>query len=111
MLEHAKMTVVCSLRFGRSTLSYGTQCAAMNGIPASIVARATNLATLICQGEDLVTICAPMSPEEEEDLEDAEMTGRAFLEHDFSEETCNEHPRRVLENVLGASATGSMSAS
>lgn len=81
-----------------------------NPIPASIIARATNLATLIYQGEDLVTICAPMSPEEEEDLEDAEMTGRAFLEHDFNE-TCNEHPRRVLENVLGTSATGSMSAS
>lgn len=80
----------------------------MNGIPASIVARATNLATLVCQGEDLVTICAPMSPEEEEDLEDAEMTGRAFLELDFDEGTCSEDPRSALEIVLGESTIGSM---
>jgi DNA mismatch repair protein MSH5 len=79
----------------------------MNGIPASIVARASNLATLVCQGEDLVAVCAPMSPEEEEDLEDAEMTGRAFLEQDFDEMASSEDPRSALESVLGGSTTGS----
>ena len=103
--------MMCSLRSGRSTLSYGAQCAAMNGIPASIVARATNLATLVCQGEDLVTVCAPISPEEEEDLGDAERTGRAFLEYDFGEVTCSEDPRSLLETVLGVSGIGSMFAS
>jgi DNA mismatch repair protein MSH5 len=105
------MPAVCSLRSGRSTLSYGTQCAAMNGIPAPIVARATNLATLVCQGEDLVAVCAAMSPEEEEDLEDAEMTARAFLEQDFDELASNKDPRSALDSVLGESTTGSASLS
>lgn len=94
---------VSRLRPGRSTLSYGTQCAAMNGIPAPIVSRAANLATLVCQGEDLVALCAPMSPEEEEDLEDAELTARAFLEQSFDELASDEDPRSALEGVL---ATG-----
>jgi DNA mismatch repair protein MSH5 len=101
------MPAVPSLRPGRSTLSYGTHCAAMNGIPSPIVTRAANLATLVCQGEDLVTVCAEISPEEEEDLEDAEMTGRAFLEQDFDGLASSEDPRSALESVLGGSTTGS----
>ena len=80
----------------------------MNGIPAPIISRAANLASLACQGEDLVTICAVMSPEEEEDLEDAEMTARAFLEQGFDELGSTEDPRSALESVLGGSTTGSM---
>jgi hypothetical protein len=49
-----------------------------------------------------------MSPEEEEDLEDAEMTGRAFLELDFDEATCSQDPRSALEIALGGSTIGSM---
>jgi DNA mismatch repair protein MSH5 len=74
----------------------------MNGIPAPIISRAVNLANLACQGEDLVAICAAMSPEEEEDLEDAEMTARAFLEQEFDEPTSSEDPRSALESVLGS---------
>jgi DNA mismatch repair protein MSH5 len=88
-------------------LSYGTQCAAMNGIPSPIVARAANLATLVCQGEDLVAVCAAMSPEEEEDLEDAEMTARLFLEQDFDELASSKDPRSALESVLGESTAAS----
>ena len=75
----------------------------MNGIPAPIVSRAANLATLVCQGEDLVAVCAVMSPEEDDDLEDAEITARAFLERDFDELTNSEDPRSALESVLGGS--------
>ena len=97
-----------SLRPGRSALSYGTQCAAMNGIPAPVISRAAILSTLACQGEDLVAICAVMSPEEEEDLEDAEVTARAFLEQGFDDLASSEDPRSALESVLGESTTGSV---
>jgi DNA mismatch repair protein MSH5 len=80
----------------------------MNGIPSPIISRAASLANLACQGEDLVTICAVMSPEEEEDLEDAEMTARAFLEQGFDEPVSSEDPRTALESVLGGSTASSM---
>jgi DNA mismatch repair protein MSH5 len=83
----------------------------MNGIPAPIISRAAGLANLACQGEDLVAVCAVMSPEEEEDLEDAEMTARAFLEQGFDELASSEDPRSALESVLGGSSTGSVIAS
>ena len=83
----------------------------MNGIPAPIVSRAANLATLVCRGEDLVALCAAMSPEEEEDLEDAEMTARAFLQQEFDELMSSEDPRRLLETVLGTSTIRSTSLS
>lgn len=79
----------------------------MNGVPAPIVARAVKLAELTAQGEDLVAVCAGMSPEEEEDLEDAEATARAFLEQGFNELASSGDPRRALESVLGGSVTGS----
>ena len=78
----------------------------MNGIPAPIISRAASLANLACQGEDLVAVCAMMPPEEEEDLEDAEMTARAFLEQEFDELASCEDPRIALESVLGGSTTG-----
>jgi hypothetical protein len=83
----------------------------MNGIPAPIISRAASLANLACQGEDLVTICAVMSPEEKEDLEDAEMTARAFLERGFDEQVSGEDPRSALESVLGGSTAGSVTVS
>jgi hypothetical protein len=80
----------------------------MNGIPSPVISRAASLANLACQGEDLVTICAVMSPEEEEDLEDAEMTARGFLEQGFDELVSSEDPRTALESVLGGSTASSM---
>ena len=79
----------------------------MNGIPAPIVARATTLAELATQGEDLVAVCAVMSQEEEEDLENAEATARAFLGQGFDELVSNGDPRSALDSVLGGSAAGS----
>lgn len=102
-----EVTYLYELQPGRSALSYGTQCAAMNGVPAPIVARAAKLAELVAQGEDLVAVCAAISPEEEEDLEDAETTARAFLEQSFDELASSEDPRSALESVLARSAMGS----
>jgi DNA mismatch repair protein MSH5 len=43
----------------------------MNGISPEIVARANELGALSLQGEDLVAVCAKLSPDEMDDLEDA----------------------------------------
>ena len=83
----------------------------MNGIPAPIISRAASLANMAYQGEDLVAVCSAMPPEEEEDLEDAEMTARAFLEQEFDELASSEDPRSALESVLGGSTTGRVIAS
>ena len=77
----------------------------MNGIPAPIIARAAKIAELATQGEDLVTVCATMSPEEENDLDDAETTARAFLEQNFDALAIGKDPRSALESVFSDGMT------
>jgi DNA mismatch repair protein MSH5 len=43
----------------------------MNGIDASVVARANKIAELLARGENLVATCAGISQTELEELEDA----------------------------------------
>ena len=115
----SEVTYLYNLRPGRSNLSYGAQCAAMNGVPSAVVRRANILSDLIVQGEDLVASCAGISEEEEEDLEDAEACARAFLAYDFGSRDSSEigggrgsssedDPRSVLESILGGSWTESL---
>ncbi|XHG06728.1 hypothetical protein AWENTII_009912 [Aspergillus wentii] len=60
-----------SFRLGRSDKSFGTICAAMNGINPTIVARANELAALSARGENLIAACATLSLEETQALEEA----------------------------------------
>ncbi|KAL8690026.1 MAG: hypothetical protein Q9218_004440, partial [Villophora microphyllina] len=57
-----------NFRPGRSRSSFGTVCAAMNGIDQTIVERADRLGLLSAKGEDLVIACANISKNEEQDL-------------------------------------------
>lgn len=68
--QSAKEQVVYlyNLRAGRSTKSFGTVCAAMNGIAEEIVERAEELVLAEAKGEDLVAVCAVMGREEREEL-------------------------------------------
>ncbi|GAM86102.1 hypothetical protein ANO11243_041120 [Dothideomycetidae sp. 11243] len=66
-----EITYLYSLCPGRSSSSYGTVCAAMNGVPAPVVARAEQLITLGAKGGDLVASCAQLSEDEVEDLREA----------------------------------------
>ena len=75
---NTEVTYLYNLRPGRSTLSYGAQCALMNGIPGSIVERANKIAECSVQGEDLVAVCSAMDPEEAQGLKDAEQIARDF---------------------------------
>jgi DNA mismatch repair protein MSH5 len=81
----SQVTYLYTLTKGRSNLSYGTQCAAMNGIPPNIVRRAAHLADLSVKGEDLVRVCAAITDEEEREFEEAEDVAREFLTMDLGE--------------------------
>ena len=100
----SEVTYLYQLCEGRSTMSYGTQCAAMNGIPSQIVARAADLADHMRRGEDLVAICSNLSTHEEEELADAEAVSRVFLAQDFDKSAGND-VMDVLDSILSAGSS------
>jgi DNA mismatch repair protein MSH5 len=101
------------LRPDRSSESFGTQCAAMNGVPATVVERASLLSRLAVKGEDLVRVCAGVGGrEEEEEMASAERMARGFLEWDLDPEGDGEGEggvedlRGLLEGLLGEEGSG-----
>ncbi|KAJ9201270.1 hypothetical protein DTO164E3_3577 [Paecilomyces variotii] len=80
------ITYLYNFVLGRSSESFGTICAAMNGIPPAIVDRANEIAALSARGENLVAVCAKMSAEETSALEEAEVIARNFVQMSFSSE-------------------------
>lgn len=80
----SEVTYLYNVRSGRSMLSYGAQCAAMNGVPENVVNRACELTNLAMNGKDLVSACSYMPEDEMCELEEAEFVSRAFCEMDLS---------------------------
>jgi DNA mismatch repair protein MSH5 len=107
--HNSEITYLYNLRPGRSDLSYGTQCAAMNGVPIEIVERAVDLARLGHAGEDLVSICSAMKDEEMEELRHAEHAARAFLATDFDRNWTQEELRKALSDMLEVTTETSLS--
>ncbi|KAJ5147421.1 DNA mismatch repair protein MutS core [Penicillium atrosanguineum] len=79
-----QITYLYNFRLGRSSKSFGTICAAINGIDAAIVSRANEIAVLAARGENLVAACATLSVEEIQSLQHANTLARNFLKEDFS---------------------------
>ncbi|PWY83058.1 DNA mismatch repair protein Msh5 [Aspergillus sclerotioniger CBS 115572] len=79
-----QITYLYNFRLGRSDQSFGTICAAMNGISQAIVDRADEIASLSARGENLIAACAMLSAEETQALEDADKLAREFLSLDLS---------------------------
>lgn len=99
---------------GRSSSSFGSRCAAMNGVELAVVERADAIALLLARGEDLRAACTRLSESETEKLEEAESVAREFLEMDMlsplarNGATADGSPalRETLRNVLsGLSST------
>ena len=55
-----RITYLYNYCSGRSNSSYGTRCAAMNGIAQEVVSRAEKLVQLTARGENLVEICGQL---------------------------------------------------
>ena len=66
-----QITYLYNYRPERSNSSFGTCCAAMNGVDRDIVERAEKLILLAARGEDLVEACAALPQDELAELQDA----------------------------------------
>lgn len=66
-----QVTYLYNFREGRSTASFGTCCAAMNGVAPEVVQRAEELVLMIARGEDLVEACAVLPEEVRKELQEA----------------------------------------
>lgn len=84
-----QVTYLFRLVQGRSASSFGTQCAARNGVDKAVVERAEDLTLMLARNEDLRTACAKLAPAEEKRLEEAEGIARLFVEMNLLE------PKRV----------------
>ncbi|KAL2818281.1 muts domain V-domain-containing protein [Aspergillus granulosus] len=94
-----QITYLYTFRLGRSTKSFGTICAALNGINKPIVDRANELTSLAARGEDLIAACAELSGEEMQALQEADALARKFLGMDFSA-SCEGDIRVMLEELV-----------
>ncbi len=99
----SQVTYLYNLRPGRSDLSYGTQCAAMNGISEHIVERACELAQLSSRGEDLVAHCSVLSEDDAVELEFAESAAELFMGQKFDREMTRDELLAMLDAMLEGS--------
>ena len=75
-----QVTYLYQLVPGRSRSSFGTRCAALNGIDEVVVQRAEAIMLLLVKNEDLEVSCSKLSDAETVRLEEAESVARCFME-------------------------------
>ncbi|KIW63518.1 hypothetical protein PV04_08515 [Phialophora macrospora] len=109
--DNTEITYLYNLRPGRSDLSYGTQCAAMNGVPAGVVDRAVELARLAQKGEDLIAICSALTEDAKEEVEHAQSSAQMFVDQDFDRDWTRDELALVLDAMLLAAPSAKTSLS
>ncbi|OBR05161.1 MutS domain V [Colletotrichum higginsianum IMI 349063] len=65
---------------GRSMSSFGSRCAALNGVNTAVVERAEAIVLLLARNEDLGVACAKLDAEAEARLKGSENVARKFLQ-------------------------------
>jgi DNA mismatch repair protein MSH5 len=80
-----QVTYLYQFALGKSVSSFGSRCAAMNGVDPAIVERAESIILQMARHEDLEVVCSKLSKEEAHKLVAAEAIARAFLEEDFTQ--------------------------
>ncbi|KZF26466.1 hypothetical protein L228DRAFT_13019 [Xylona heveae TC161] len=95
----------CSFRPGPSMSSFGTSCAAMNGIDMAVIERAEEFIRLAARGDDLVLACTGLTEQEELEVEAADEIARMFLELDLPDPATEECQtvRVMLESIVTGS--------
>ncbi|KAI1137035.1 muts domain V-domain-containing protein [Hypoxylon sp. FL0543] len=103
-----QVTYLFQLTPGRSIASFGSRCAAMNGIDEAVVERAESIMLMLVRNEDLAVVCSKLSDAETQRLEEAEAVARTFLGQDIKAPPSNGKKARgadgwyrgILEQVL-----------
>lgn len=95
-----QVTYLFRLQPGRGASSFGSRCAAMNGVDTAVVERADALVILLARGEDLRAACARLSEAEVARLEEAEHHARGLLVMDLSDP-----PRKGAQGVRQGEST------
>ncbi|KAJ6786878.1 hypothetical protein PWT90_00019 [Aphanocladium album] len=88
------LTYLFTIQRGRSSSSFGEQCATMNGVPNAVVSRAKAISSIIDRDGDLAASCATLSQTEQIRLETAEEVARRFISYEIG---AGELPREVAE--------------
>ncbi|KAI2255152.1 hypothetical protein LOZ10_005739 [Ophidiomyces ophidiicola] len=112
-----QITYLYNFRSGWSSESFGTSCAAMNGIDPAIVSRANRIGEMLRCGGDIVAACAGVTVAELDVLEDAEIIARRFLQAEFAQSRSLPHRKgqfgqitSLLDEIIGGqSGTTSVS--
>ncbi|KAI7369629.1 hypothetical protein KC354_g1789 [Hortaea werneckii] len=95
-----QITYLYNYRHGRSTSSFGTACAAMNGVDEKIIQRAEDFILLAARGDDLVQACAELPAHEVVELQDAEAIARDFLKVEIDDD-----PRTILSDLVSVASS------
>ncbi|KAK2014060.1 muts domain V [Colletotrichum eremochloae] len=106
--EHMEDQVVFLYQLvpGTSMSSFGSRCAALNGVEDAVVERAETITLLLARNEDLGAVYAKLDVQDKSQLEEAENVARGFLrlslEHTKATDPQNEvnDPEESLETSL-----------